>query len=92
MRADCAGAVRGPLLLTPNIRARYVRAVGGSAVTLAVEYAPPNIHATGAHCLRASSVMRLIGATKAGSAVKDIVAAAIGSVRIACPAGSKLKK
>jgi hypothetical protein len=84
--------VRGPLLLTPNIRARNVRAVGGSTVTLAVEYAPPNIHATVAHCLRASSVMRLIGATKAGSAVKDIVAAAIGSVRIACPAGSKLKK
>ena len=79
-------------MLTPNIRARYVRAVGGSAIMLAVEYAPPSIHATAAHCLLDSSVIRLMGATKAGSAVNDIVAAAIGSKRIACPAGSKLKK
>ncbi len=80
------------MLLTPNIHARYVRAIGGSAITLAVEYEPPSIYATIAHCLRDSLVMRLIGATKAGSAVNDIVAAAIGSKRIACPAGSKLKK
>jgi hypothetical protein len=44
-----------------------------------VDYAPQSIHATAAHCRLASSVMRLMGATKAGSVVKDIVAAAIGN-------------